>query len=863
MSLRKPPRVRAVVCAIAVIGMMAAAAPGLAASSSQQLKQSNTLQRLSQRQLASAAAGKLSPDEGGDGEEPRSEVLDGAQAYAYPRMLPAGPGDVNFGSAQEAAVAASTQLPVSGGSWHEVTNKPYNSDDPNYRDPVISNSGGGSGLVTGRMSAIAVDANRIYVGGADGGVWRSVDGGATFTPVSDNLPSTSTGALAVNPSNRSVWLGTGEANTAFENYLGVGVFRSKDRGTTWAKVGGSQLNGSMISRITFDGYGTVYAATSAGVFRRSTNSDIAAPWEPVLQPKTPGPYGFWYTNDVQVQPGTNGKVVIASVAWRGGHTVYNGFYVSKHYGDPGSWSRVSTQGIDRRDIGRASFAYTSDGSQLYAVVESIQNYNYNPDTALMGVYVSTSGDIAGPWTLIADDVTLANAPGSALTIGDGYGPGIQAWYNQFIGVDPADPNHVYVGLEEVYETTDGGATWTAIGPYWNFGKACWIADPDSCPKTTHPDQHAVAFGQGKVWVGNDGGIYSRDLQGATAWVDNNATLDTLQYYYGGMGKVSGGLAFSGGLQDNGGSLLLPGASTMVSPFGGDGGDVIVAPNDGMKIVHEYVGLDMWLTTNGGQSDGTSLAFREISPACGAFTYTPDPCDPNPRFIAPFTADVSHPNTHWVAGGQYVWETDQGWNTTCGSSSCDWNIVHDTGSGNTVTALAANNNTIYAGWCAAGCNPSPYFGVGIDTNYGGAWHTVAGPGLNNGGAQLPQRYVFNLVVDKKDPGHVYALYSAYSRRWIPGAGKGHVFQSFDGGATWTNITGDLPDSPADDLVQVNGRIVVSTDAGVFVASVEHPKRYSRFGSGLPNAIPGDLTLAPDRSFILVSSHGRGMWKIPAP
>ena len=66
-----------------------------------------------------------------------------------------------------------------------------------------------------------------------------------------------------------------------------------------------------------------------------------------------------------------------------------------------------------------------------------------------------------------------------------------------------------------------------------------------------------------------------------------------------------------------------------------------------------------------------------------------------------------------------------------------------------------------------------------------------------------------------------------------------------------------------LIKVNGKLVVSTDAGVFISSVQHPKRYSRFGSGLPNAIPGDMTLAPDRSFILVSSHGRGMWKIKAP
>ena len=131
----------------------------------------------------------------------------------------------------------------------------------------------------------------------------------------------------------------------------------------------------------------------------------------MLRPGTPGPFGFTYANDVQVKPGTDGQIVIANVAWRGGHTDYNGFYVSNKSGDAGTWKRVRPNGIDRRDIGRASFAYSADGSKLYAVVESIQNYNYNPETALMGVYVSDTGDVAGPWTLIADNVHAGDRHG--------------------------------------------------------------------------------------------------------------------------------------------------------------------------------------------------------------------------------------------------------------------------------------------------------------------------------------------------------------------------------------------------------------------------------------------------------------------
>jgi photosystem II stability/assembly factor-like uncharacterized protein len=795
--------------------------------------------------------------------EGSEEIRSIAREQMLTRTLPGG-SSVNIAGARLAALGEAADRGVTGGTWDEVQDVPYFSDDPEFRDPIISNSGAGSGNVTGRMTALAIDGDTVYAGGADGGVWRSDDGGDTWVPLTDHLPSLSSGSLAVNAEDHSVWYGTGEANTSFDSYLGTGIYRSTDGGETWRRIGAKQFVGSTVARITFDGYGKVYAATSRGVYRRPVDRDPADPWTPVLQPGHKEPYSsFRIGNDVQVRPGTEGQTVVANVAWRDRHTSYNGFYVSREGGDPGTWTRARTEGIDVRDTGRAELAYSADGSKLYTVVESIRRYNLNPESALMGVFVSSSGSIKGPWKLKADYAKLAKSPGSALKLGQGYAPGIQIWYNQFIGVDPADPDHVYMGLEEVYETTDGGTSWTTIGPYWNFGLPC-SADGqiDTCPPTTHSDQHVVAFSADQVWVGNDGGIYSRDLQNADGWENHNEHLRTLQYYYGGVGEVDGGLAYSGGLQDNGGALLLPGEATMVSPFGGDGGDVIVDPDNGLRIVHEYVGLDMWSTTNGGQTDGSDPAFREITPACGAFTYTPDPCDPAPRFIAPFDADVNNID-HWVAGGQYVWETHEGWDTRCGNSSCDWEIVHNNGAGSSTTAVVANGETIYAAWCAFGCNPGPYFSTGIDTNYGGRWHRVAGPDVDYRGARLPQRYVFNLAVDPEDDGHIYAVYSAYSRRWIPGAGRGVVFESHNGGTRWTDITGDLPDAPGDDLVIGDGSLVLSTDVGVFTTDSSNPGVWQRFGTGLPNAVANDLTVTPDGTMLVAVTHGRGMWQTAMP
>ncbi len=678
------------------------------------------------RELASAV--KAAQDGGAE----ESETLEGAAQYAAIRTLPAAtvPAAAFVQARSDAA-----SLPATGGAWSEISNRSFNSDDPNYRDPYWSNSGGGAGLVGGRVQALAVDGHTIYAGAADGGVWKSTNGGTSWTAMTDGLPTLSSGALAIDPEDHSVWYGTGEASTAFENYAGLGVYRSANGGTTWQKIGGTELDGSLIGTLAFDGSGKVYAATGHGVFWRSTDWTSTKRWKVTLAPGTPGPYGFTFANDVAVQPGTDGHVVVAALGWRTGPTDYSGFYVSENQGR--SWDKVHTTGaLKSRFIGRASFAYSADGSRLYSLVESWQ-YALSKPTALYGIFVSESGDPKGPWHKIAGANTLAHGTGSAMEpYGAAYKPGAQAWYNQLIGVDPNDPEHLYVGLEEVYETTDGGNTWTTIGPYWNFTLPCY-ADGTCSMRGTHPDQHAIAFGDGVVYIGNDGGVYgvSPKTHVAGKWANHNAGLHALQYYGVAVGQGAAGDAYWGGMQDNGESFWQPGMGGMVAPWGGDGGFNIVDPSNPARAVNEYVDLDMILTTNGGLSDGSASAFREISPSCTAITYTPDPCDPAPRFIAPFVSDPTDPNNRWVAGGEFVWVTTNGWNTTCSATACDWQIVHDNGLDaysipRTTTALAVSGSTIYAGWCGGGCNPGP-FTSGIDTNASGAWTRVADESGNGG------------------------------------------------------------------------------------------------------------------------------------
>ncbi|MGH3413843.1 MAG: WD40/YVTN/BNR-like repeat-containing protein [Marmoricola sp.] len=772
-------------------------------------------------------------DDGGAGEG--DDIRARAEQWAEMRAAPGRtvPQRAFYAGQQQGAA-----LPQAKGKWHELTTQPYQNDAPDYRDPVWSNGGGGWGYTSGRTAALATSGSRtVYAGGAAGGVWVSQDRGAHWQPIFDRQSDLSIGAVAVDPANGDVWVGEGEANLSADEYGGDGIYRSTNGGHSWQRVGDTMF-GLHTSRIVFDGQGDVYAATNHGVVRHSSTGS-AGSWQSVLAPAG-DTNGSWAT-DVQVRPGTGGQTVAATVANGGGGTgAQNGFYVSTDGGT--SWQHVATTGdLDTAQMGRTSFQFSPDGGTVYAISELAGNSGF------YGVFKSTTG-VAGPWTKIADHDTFA--PISAY----GACAGCQGWYNQYVTVDPKDPSHVYVGLEEIYESSDGGKTWSDIGPYWNFGLPCYNSDPakDTCPPTTHPDQHSMAFGaDGTAYFGNDGGVYSRPaaLRKTVSWHDDNARLHTLQYYSVGAGKVAGGDAVWGGMQDNGTSVLLPHAREMSSPFGGDGGFVLVDPADGNRAVNEYVYLNMARTENGGRSDGTTQSYTTANPSCDNVVYKPTPCDPSPMFIAPYSADI-HDVDHWVAGGRYVWDNQgKGWSTVCDPSTCDWKQVHDTGA--QITAVVASGDVTYAAWQYR--DSAGTYHSGIDTNDGGTWHRVAA-------GNLPSRYITAISIDPADAGHVYVSFGGYTEKWVPGAGTGHVFESHDGAATFKDVTGDLPDLPTDWVSQWQGNLVAATDSGVYVTPLGSPGSWKRLGHGLPNS-PGTMTtVAPSTGELIAATHGRGLWTI---
>ena len=647
------------------------------------------------------------------------------------------------------------------------------------------------------------------------------------------------------------------------------------------------------------------------------------------------------TDVVVEEPGgignERGGNVIAAVGWRGGSATNpngtvqspnNGIYASAT-GAPGTFTKVNTVGFTPQErIGRielgAAIGAQQNHDYLYAIVQDAVYLRdgapaidapeteglLNVPTVLDGVYVSS--DFGTTWTKMTDGLALQEpTTGSALAVTAqalaNIGPGVQAWYNDFIVPDPTRqdpllgiPTRLIFGLEEVWQNKltlvpqNGPSRFGVIGRYFS-GETCLFLDAQPCPTddgdileattTTHPDQHAAIFipqigGGAKLVVGNDGGVYTQtvgpgdEFQNSNWGVGSNDGFNTLLPYHAVI--ANDGTVWMG-LQDNGSVKIqdAPDHNGTIQPqrqimtFGGDGFFVAVDPNDSDIAYSETTEGTMRATTDGGRTwAGMAPA---ITQAKFGNMFVMDPTDPN----------------HLLTAGNEVVETVSG----PGTGTEGWVQVYDLGTaqhpgdaaaqptpqdpGNSMSAVALQGDAAYVGFCGT-CDvlnsPAP-FETGLATNVGGAqpparttsdgWHIASAQGL-------PNRYITSIAIDPVDPRTVYVTLGGYYRRWTPpgtldGASTtgGHLYVSRDAGQTFTDISGTLPNTPATWVVLRGTQILVGTDIGVFVLTP--PKRpgpytVSVLGSGLPNVPISSLALKPDDPNLLIAAtFGRGVWQ----
>lgn len=398
--------------------------------------------------------------------------------------------------------------------------------------------------IGGRLRAIAqhpTNGGIYFVGAAAGGVWKTIDSGRTWTTTFDKESAIAIGALAIDYTNPStIFAGTGEFTANSDSYLGDGIFRSTDEGTTWSNVGLRGVGSFSALAVHRQNPQIVYAlgAKQGGGFYRST--DGGDTWKLVQSLN-----GF----AMSVNPDNSDEVMI---------TTANAVLRSTDAGL--SWT--PSRGISSGGLRRISVAHApSNPAIAYAVCA---RYNGSGDLAVM--YRSTDG--GANWTHRAEIGTYFFRD--------------QGWYNNCIAVHPDSPQVVLAGGIDIFRTDDGGTTWanftdsyTNIGEYDNHA---WV----------HPDQHFIEFSPvtpGQVLIANDGGVHLSPDAGLR-WRRLSLVLPVTQFYRIDVDPFDSRRIY-GGTQDNGSLATVvtePGRWRPIS--GGDGFWVAVDPFDPTIVYSE-------------------------------------------------------------------------------------------------------------------------------------------------------------------------------------------------------------------------------------------------------------------------------------
>ncbi|MCP4600674.1 MAG: hypothetical protein GY847_09110 [Proteobacteria bacterium] len=431
--------------------------------------------------------------------------------------------------------------------------------------------------VGGAVRSIAQDPavpTTFYGGAAQGGLWKSMDDGASWRPIGEPDLVYSIGAIAVAPTNHLVlYVGTGEP--FYGGNGGNGLFKSNDGGETFdrlvANADESSSDGAAgnYGRIQVDPLDAerCWVASSKGLWRLEGSSfteerlpteaskirvtDVAI----VKDPTDPD-------DKIIILAGTNTGKVYRGVYTRGGSTEWGAAAVFTQAN--ASRTRVAFSG----KVGGTHRAYTVM-SDTTVVGTSANNY----PTA-----VRRSPDLGANWDALPAGV---QRPGPDIPADAGG----QAWYDLCIAVDPYNPQFVVVGQVDLWTSPDGGATFTK--------RLDWLNYDNRGSRAEHGDQHDILFdtrntstGPKRIWVTNDGGI-SLSSDTAATWRKMSYGITAAQFVDV-TTHPQYPFIFGGGMQDNG-TFLSYGDQTWYRLFGGDGGQIAFDPNNFRRYYASWQG----------------------------------------------------------------------------------------------------------------------------------------------------------------------------------------------------------------------------------------------------------------------------------
>jgi len=772
--------------------------------------------------------------------------------------------------------------------------------------------------VAGRATSVVIDktdstGNTVYVGGAFGGLWKSVNAKAsdpaavTWTPLLDHTETLAVGSIALQPNNSSVILvGTGEANSSGDSYYGLGILRSADGGTNWTLIssadgGAHPFKGLAFARMAWG------AQNSTLVVATTTGSAVAD----FTGIGSGGARGIYYSPDAGVtwklasagitaspMPSATGVVFNASAGTSG--TLYaairgHGIYSST---DGSTWTRLANQpsavssGLNLSSncpsasnstscpLYRAELAVVPGRNEMYAWIFWFDRTNpTNPVETDGGIWRTINGG-ATPWTRI--DETGITSCGT----GGEQGCGIsQGSYNlELAALANTDQTDLYAGAINIYKCTLPNTTATACNnpgsnptPWMNLTHA-YGCNPLSAPAHVHPDQHALDFilsgGKSVLYFANDGGIYrtldgfaglaTGDCTGANAFDSLNTNLSLTQFVSFSQHPTDFNTIL-GGTQDNGSpaSASATASNLWVSVNGGDGGFNEINPNNPSEWFTANTDVSIQRCTSGTISNCLSQNFTpvigptEAGGDHGAF-YTPYILDPH--------GTASPPTL--ILGTCRVWRgPGDGSGPSWGPAASAISFNFENGPGNTDACTGNESNLVRAlaaGVPADSSGSKVIYavtdGTGPVTGAAGGQvfrttNAAAGPGawmnVTPNGLSNPNHYpLSDVALDPSDTSGQTAFVT------VQGFTTPHLWRTQNAGATWADFTGNLPDAPANAVVVDNGTVYVGTDTGVFstsTGSVGSPA-WTEVGPAPSSETAGYLPNVPVTKLRVFSSNG---------
>ncbi len=659
----------------------------------------------------------------------------------------------------------------------------------------------GPGNLGARVNTIAVHPSNeqiIFAGYSGGGVFRTMNGGASWKPIFDNQLFLAIGDIVFDPQDaNTIYVGTGDPNVSGFPFLGDGVYKSSDLGQTWKYIGLEELR--IISKIIIDPTDskTIYVAAMGLPFEPNTNKGLykttngGETWDQVL-------FLGGITGVIDMVFDENNPNTLYAAGWdrlrnnQISETKGQGAKIYKSTDGGLNWKQL-TGGLPLDDQSRIGLAVTNDGV-LAVYVDPSHNFQ--------GLYKTTDG--GNSWLRLPTD---NEDSGFNNGIFGGFG-----WYFAKIRVNPKDDQDISVLGVQAFRSRDGGNTWRLINQTSTIG--------------VHPDIHELVFtNDGKALLGTDGGMYRFEENGFN-WedIENIPATQVYRVAYNPHRPEN----YYAGTQDNG---TAGGNHEAINNwekiFGADGFQMVFHPTNPNIFYAESQNGNINVTIDGGETWENARAG----------------IDPNDRknWDTPYFLSTHNANTLYTV-------THRVYRSTIGAIPNWLAISPDLTDGptenlrqtiSTIHQSPLDANILYAGTTDGN--------IWRSLNEGTNWEQLNG---------LPKRYFTEVVASADVASTVFATISGYKDN----ENTPHIYKSTDYGDSWETIAGNLPPLAINALQVIPGYddqiLFVGTDGGVY-GTIDGGLVWERVGENMPIIATYDLEWNRGENTLVAGTFARSV------